>query len=383
MNRIPFVTLSLAALLGGVFLGLHRPASQAAPSSLRLFEADDKNIQYTGRIDFTNPKKPRFWAPGVYIRARFQGSECAVVVNDEVLYGKSHNYIEIAVDNQRPRRIQTQGASNIIPAAQGLSPGAHTITLCKDTEAGIGSLEFVGFRCRKLLAPPAKPPRRLEFIGNSITCGASSDLSDRPCGQGEWYDQHNAYLSYGPVTARALDAQWHVTAVSGIGLMHSCCNMAVTMPQVFSSMDLRDSARAWSFQRYQPDAVTICLGQNDGAQDPKAFDDAYVAFLKQVRAVYPRAQIFCLSSPMADASLTAYLKTNITQIVTRANQAGDRNIHAFFFSRSYNSGCGGHPNVAQHALIAQELAPALKARLGWYAAHACRPTVPLCLHRRG
>ena len=205
----------------------------------------------------------------------------------------------------------------------------------------------------------------MEFIGDSITCGASSDLSVVPCDKGKWYDQHNAYLSYGPTTARALHAQWHLSSVSGIGLMHSCCDMKVTMPDVFGSMNLRDKTLPWDFRRYQPDVVTICLGQNDGEQDPAAFRDNYIKFIRQVRAAYPKAQIVCLSSPMGDARLTAYLKDNLTQVADEMHRSGDNGVHTFFFSRSYNSGCGGHPDVAQHQQIAGELTASLHTTLHW------------------
>ncbi len=357
-----------AALLPLCLLSAHlaqRAFSQAVSRQevLPLIEADHKDIQYVGRIDFANPKRPRFWSPGVYITAKFRGTACDVVLNDEVLYGNSPDFVEIAVDHQKPFRVQTTGKTNTIHAASGLSDGAHTITVCKDTEAGIGSLEFVGFRCAGLLPLPL-PKHKLEFIGDSITCGASSDLSI-PCGKGQWYDQHNAYLSYGPVTARALNAQWHQTSVSGIGLMHSCCDMKFTMPDVFGKVNLNSGTDAWDFRRYQPDAVTICLGQNDGEQDPAAFQASYLSFIHQVRAAYPKAAIICLTSPMGDAKLTAYLKENLTQIVGKMHQQGDPNVQTFFFSRSWNSGCGGHPDVAEHQQIAAELTAFLRSDLHW------------------
>ena len=335
----------------------------ARQDAMPLIEADYKDIQYVGRIDFSNPKLPRFWSPGAYVQARFRGPACDVVLNDEVLYGSSHNYVEIAVDNQTPFRVQTTGKTNAIHAASGLSSGTHTITVCKDTEAGIGYLEFAGFRCAGLL-PLSLPQHKLEFIGDSITCGASSDLSI-PCGKGPWYDQHNAYLSYGPVTARALNAQWHLTSVSGIGLMHSCCDMKQTMPDVFGKTNLNSGTEAWDFSRYRPDAVTICLGQNDGEQDSAAFQTNYLNFIHQVRAAYPKAKIICLTSPMGDAKLTAYLKENLTRIAGRMHQQGDRNVETFFFSRSWNSGCGGHPDVAEHQQIAAELTAYLRSDLHW------------------
>ncbi|MEI9807596.1 MAG: hypothetical protein WDO16_06760 [Bacteroidota bacterium] len=112
-----------------------------------------------------------------------------------------------------------------------------------------------------MVKPLPKPEHKIECIGNSITCGTGSDASAIPCGKGVWQDQHNAYLSYGAITARTLNAQYHLSAVSGIGLMRSCCNMNVIMPQVFDKISMRDDTIAWDFNQYQPDIVTICLGK--------------------------------------------------------------------------------------------------------------------------
>ena len=201
-------------------------------SAMKFFNADHSFIQYTGRIDFSNPALPRFWQPGVYITTKFSGSYCAVVLNDEQLWGSNQNYLEIVVDGKAVR-LQTKGKRDTIVVANDLGAGTHSLIICKNTEANIGWLELVGIICRELVDPGPKPARKIECIGNSITCGASSDASSIPCGKGKWQDQHNAWLSYGAVTARNLDAQYHLSSVSGIGLMHSCCNMNVIMPQVF------------------------------------------------------------------------------------------------------------------------------------------------------
>jgi hypothetical protein len=270
------------------------------------------------------------------------------------------------IDETDRMRIQTTASTNSIKITEGLTDGEHTVLICKDTEASVGHLEFIGFRCAALLPLPAKPSRKIEFIGNSITCGAESDISKITCDAGIWYDRHNAYLSYGPEIARRLDAQWYLTAYGGIGLIQSCCGWTITMPEVFERMNLSDANDGnWDFAQYVPDAVTICLGQNDGIQDSTAFCSAYVGFIKEVRGYYPDAYIICLTSPMADVSLTDHLKKCLTGIVSHFNTAGDDKVSSFFFSQSYNSGCGGHPDVAQHQLIADELEPFLRQTLGW------------------
>jgi lysophospholipase L1-like esterase len=333
-------------------------------NDLNFFSADHPYIQYTGRIDFTNPKRPRFWQPGVSITMKFTGADCQVILNDEILWDTKHNYLEIVVDGN-VIRIQTKTKTDTITVARNLSAGIHTLTICKNTEANIGFLELVGIRCKQLIQPAAKPGRKIEFIGNSITCGTGSDLSGIPCGKGLWEDQHNAYLSYGPVTARTLKAQYHLSAVSGIGLMHSCCNMNIIMPQVFDKVSMRNDTIQWDFKKYQPDVVTICLGQNDGIQDSSEFSENYITFIKRLRSYYPNATLICLSSPMADARLAAFMKRVVKGIVNKMNRTGDRKISSYFFSKQYHNGCDGHPDLAEHRLIANELIEFIKKKMNW------------------
>jgi lysophospholipase L1-like esterase len=336
----------------------------AQRNALDFFPADHPYIQYTGRIDFTNPKLPRFWQPGVYITAKFVGTSCEIILNDEVLWGTKHNYLEMVVDG-KPVRLQTRSKHDTINIAQNLSAGFHTLTICKNTEANIGYLELVGIRCKQLVKPANKPFRKIEFIGNSITCGAGSDLSAIPCGKGVWEDQHNAYMSYGPLTARALNAQYHLSAVSGIGLMRSCCNMNIIMPPVFDKISMRNNEIVWDFKRYIPDVVTICLGQNDGIQDSTVFCNKYIAFIKQVRGYYPKATIICLTSPMADAGLRAVMEKYLISIVNTKNRSGDKQVYKYFFSKQYHNGCDGHPDLAEHRLIANELIAYIKKIKNW------------------
>jgi len=322
-------------------------------TSKNFFNAEDPLIQYYGRIQNTNPALPRFWSSGVYIKAKFVGDKFSFFINDQVLYGNVHNYLEIVVDGKN-YRLQTKFATNKI-SINGLKKGKHTITICKDTETGNGYLEFEGIVCKNLLQLPPKPAETIEFIGNSITCGFGDDNSEIACGKGEWYDHHNAYMAYGPQTARALHAQWVISAVSGIGMIHSCCEMKILMPQVFDKMDMRDDSIPYNFDQYTPDIVTVCLGQNDGIQDSTAFCSAYVDFVKTIRSKYAKAKIVLLSSPMADDKLRAALKNYLSSIDEYLQQNGDKNIYKYFFEKQYNHGCDGHPSINEHKEIAAQL----------------------------
>jgi hypothetical protein len=172
-------------------------------------------------------------------------------------------------------------------------------------------------------------------------------------------------MAYGPLTARALNAQWHLSAVSGIGLMHSCCNMNIIMPPVFNKIDLRGDSVQWNFKQYQPDVLTVCLGQNDGILDSVVFCKAYIDFIHQLRIYYPKTQIVLLTSPMADEKLKAVLKKQIIAIVNDINRKNHTKLSYYFFSRSFNGGCDYHPSMSEHQLIAKELTAYLKKLMRW------------------
>ena len=287
-----------------------------------------------------------------------------MILNDEILWGKNHNYLEIVVDGME-KRIQTKSAYDTIVVAENLKPGVHTLIISKNTEANIGFLELIGIRCKQLIKPNPKPKRRIEFIGNSITSGTGSDISSIPCGKGVWQDQHNAYLSYGAITARTLNAQYHLSSVSGIGLMRSCCNMNIIMPKVFDKISMRNDTIAWDFSKYQPDVVTVCLGQNDGVQDSAIFCSNYILFLKQLRSYYPKATFLLLSSPMADTRLRSFMRSSIISVINSMNKQGGKKVYSYIFEKQFSSGCDYHPDLKEHRVIADQLSSYIRKIMKW------------------
>ncbi len=353
---------TLTGLLGNALLGSR---SRADVPNGTMVPASSSKVLIMGRTDYTNFARPRFWAPGVTVEVRFEGPFCYMEVIDQQRYNKNHNYLEVRVDGGTPFRVQTTGSKNEILLAKGLGPGAHTVTVTKDTEASIGYLELVGFRCEKLLSPPPLPRHKIEFIGDSITCGFGDDQSTIPCGKGTWYDEHNAYLSYGPITARHLDAQWHITAYSGIGLIRSCCGMAFTMPEIWDTVNIEPNGSPWRVKYYRPDVVTICLGQNDGVQPENKFVPAYVSFVNTLHSSYPKAHIVLLSSPMASPQLNAALHKYLPEVVNDCSQQDNKAVSTFFFSKDFGGGCGNHPDLAGQRQMATELIGYLANLMHW------------------
>jgi lysophospholipase L1-like esterase len=345
-----------------------------ASFTLPQITANNSNIQYVGRVDFSNPFAPAFSNPGVYIQANFKGTFCDM----DMLDATNMNYVQVVIDNQPPKRLKMGMGSKIYRIADSLTYGVHKVLICKETEAGVGALTFLGFQCEGLLPVTDIPTRKIECYGNSITCGACM-LNGDPCklvdNGTNWNAANSAYLSYGALTARALNAQWQLTSVSGIGLIHSCCNMTFTMPDAYDRQDLNNSSSIkWDFTKYIPDVVTICLGQNDGSSIVAAdtFKNTYIKFVKTIRSKYPDASIFLLTSPMADSSssstcLFTVMQTSLTNIVDSLNKVGDSKVYWVSLPHDLRGGCASnpHPNVAQHESIAAILETAIKQKMGW------------------
>lgn len=337
--------------------------SPCKTESKNFYSADNNFFNYVGRIDFSDKSAPRLWAPGVYIQANFTGTYCEIAINDEGFLkdATEHNYIEVVIDSLPVKRIHLTKKNNILSVGKGLGKGKHTITICKTTETKIGYLEFIGLRVEKLL-PFKKKKYRIEFIGDSMTCGNGMDNDSIMCGERHWFDQHCAYISYGPSLARRLHADWMLTAVSGYGMSRSCCNNDKTIPEVYDYTDLSQCHIKWDKSKYKPDLISICLGQNDGKQKVETFSKSYIAFLKKLRRENPKTTILLLDSPMAKESLKPYLDSMLTNIHTACN---DRNMLLYFYKKRYSNGCGGHPNKVEHELMTEELYAFLKPKLNW------------------
>ncbi|HEX9934258.1 MAG TPA: SGNH/GDSL hydrolase family protein [bacterium] len=339
-------------------------------------EPDSPSFQYRGRIDFTDRRKPRMIGAGAFVRFRFKGNACSVLLVDQNANG-NRSYVSFELDGRYIGRIQLVPGRTRYVMAEGLDNAPHTVLLCKATEAMIGWIDFLGVECGELLSIQTSPERVIECIGNSITCGTGLDASNIPCDSGAWYDQHNAYLGYGPLLARALNADWVLSSVSGMGMIRNWNSPGPVMSDVYDKLYLNAGpGPLWDGGKTVPDLVTICLGTNDFSDgdgtvkrapvDSAEFVERTIRFIRHIRNLYPDAQLVCLNSPTVSgekgAKLTSYLSTAVR---SAKDKWKDKKINLFVFSRSYSAGCAGHPNRKQHEQMAGELEPFVKKVINW------------------
>ena len=51
-------------------------------SKYKSIEADNSNLQYMGRIDFTNKKAPLFIYAGSMVKTKFEGTSISIVIKN-------------------------------------------------------------------------------------------------------------------------------------------------------------------------------------------------------------------------------------------------------------------------------------------------------------
>nr|MDA3853137.1 SGNH/GDSL hydrolase family protein [Bacteroidales bacterium] len=238
-----------------------------------------------------------------------------------------------------------------------------------------GKTLFFGFELgNSTMLPRAEPrKRKMEFYGNSITCGyANEDTSgkDRSIG----YYQNN-YETYAAMTARHFEAQYHCIAKSGIGVLVSWFPMI--MSEMYDRTDPTDASSKWDFSRYTPDVVVVNLFQNDSwivnipnneqyksrFGDVPPTDDAIVAAYKEVvssiRTVYPKASIICTLGSMDATKEGSQWPGYIQEAVDQLN---DTDVYTCFFPFKKS---GGHPKVADHRVMANALIAFIDEHIVW------------------
>jgi len=248
--------------------------------------------------------------------------------------------------------------------------------------------EFWGFvldEGRQLVDAPALPARKIEFIGNSITCGYGNEGTN--ANEHFEYETENHYYSYASLTARSLNAQHWVVARSGIGAYRNYgdvktgsprSNMPVQYEYTGYAYDLKLRQEnsflneKWDFNRYQPDVVCINLGTNDlstNNYDEKLLKQGYKKLLNMVRQHNPQAKVVFLCGSMLGGKELEIAKRLLNEVVAEANKSGDKEVYRFDFSpQNGDIGFGNdyHPSIWQHEKMSAELTAYLRALMKWF-----------------
>ncbi len=252
----------------------------------------------------------------------------------------------------------------------------HVIRFVKLSESSDSSLGISYISCDEdaTIAPTAEKELKIEFVGDSITCGYGVDgvLGDVYATSNE-----DATKAYAYLTALELEADYSLVSLSGHGIISGYTSNGQkqekqAMPLYYDKLGSSYGSAGgknpaeidWDF-RFVPDVVVINLGTNDNsytgndAAKKEEYVLGYVAFLKQVREKNPDAEIICTLGVMGQE-----LCPQIQDAVERFSaETGDTKVHFVKLDvQAYENGWAVdyHPTAASHEHAAEQMAEAIR-----------------------
>jgi hypothetical protein len=339
--------------------GASGSGAATASSSGAGGEAPLEELHLVGRFDESDAAGPRFTWPGTSIGTRLAGTAI-----DVELDGAAGTFFQVVVDGEPTTVFETSGGPATYAVASGLPAGEHDVQIYRRTEGFTGVVQFKGFvpaRGGSVVPSPSPHAHRIEFIGDSITCGYGVEGPNAACNFTTATE--SAYPTYAAIAARNTSAAAHLIAYSGKGVFQNYGgDQNEPMPELYPRTLTDDPSKPWDFSKWVAEAVVINLGTNDfsAALEHDQFVGAYVELLATVRASHPDAMVFAVS--------WAHWGSDKEQWVLDAlAQSGDANTRHVGFSIDAEDGfgCDYHPSAATHAKLGELLTAALEAELGW------------------
>jgi lysophospholipase L1-like esterase len=332
------------------------PPTDASVSVDAEAAAPMRTINYLGRFVFDDNGSAAFSWPGSAIEARFRGDAISARIEDS-----GWDFLDVRIDDKLHSRLNLKKGLHSYVIAENLGDAPHTVRLARRNEGHGGVTRFYGFD-RDLLAAPPLPVRRIEFIGDSISCGFGVD-GQGPCSFE--YATENHENAFPALVGRALDAEVHTIAWSGFGMLRGADGSpGANIPAIFARTLATEREPRWDFETWQPHAVVINLSTNDfGQGDPGvAFASATERFLNTLRGLYPKALLVLATSPMLASTKVAISKQYFDTAQRARLRAGDANVRVVEVPRQTEQqsfGCGRHPGKENNQAVAQVIAAAL------------------------
>jgi hypothetical protein len=334
-------------------------------------KATDPHLHYMGRTAMQGDAMILSWS-GNSVDINFSGSSISANLKDE----NGINTYTVILDGNVLQVLHPDQTKNDYTLATGLSAGKHHLELFKRTEWAMGKTWFYGFTLpvgSKILPASPMHKRKIEFYGNSITCGyAVLDTEGKDRGAAPYED---GYLSYAAITARHYNAEFSSISKSGIGITISWFSLIA--PEMYDRLDATDPNSKWDFAKYTPDVVVINLLQNDSwlvnmpaneqfkarfgtkPPTPEFIINAYASFVKNIRQKYSKAHIICILGSMdatrAGSPWPGYIEKAVASL-------HDDNIFTHFIPYKNTP---GHPSKKEQQAMADDLIGFMDQAIKW------------------
>ena len=345
---------------------------------------NEKNVKLTGRG--TYDEDGIYWCAlsgsgfechftGSYLAITLVGDGAAEIPDNDLNWARYAIYVNgIRVMEGLLNNFTTVRKIEVIKAPQGVTVGAD-IKFIKLSECAMSTVGICPIECEGEVAPIPAKPLKLEFIGDSITCGYGVDE----------YDANSKFRTatedftkgYAYKTGKLLDADVRAFSISGWGIISGYTEDETPhddqllppyyekLGYSFQKFDDRDGWQpqdcSWDFTKYVPDLIIVNLGTNDASyckdnDERKAlYTEKYAEFLGDVHRCNPSSKLLCVLGIMDDRCCDAMEKA----VRIFSEKSGFTDIHTMRFTPhdgSLGYGADWHPSPATHDKSAKLLA---------------------------
>ncbi len=303
-----------------------------------------------------------------------EGDYAEVTVAPESAYVTASHYPRVAVyadgnlvaveciSEEKTYRINTQYSGTVI-------------TLIKLSEAMHSSVKVIKVSSfgKKDISPTEEKELKIEFIGDSITCGYGIDAGVYG---GFSTATENFMKTFAYLTAENLDADCSAVCYSGYGVLTGYTENGVKNDRIV--MNEYDKAchisgqedPLWDFSKIKNDFVVINLGTNDASYcgnssyGRQQFTDAYVNMLINVREKNPDAYILCILGDMNN-SLYSSIETAVSRY---SDLYSDSRVEAFstdFKMAENDIVIDGHPGEKSNFCASETLTEKIRMLINY------------------
>ena len=372
--RIAVLSIILVCLTAGLVFYISQPTPDNPVTALlspklSVYTAEKDNVKILGRSYYENGVR-YFSHSGSGIEFLCRGEYAIINIFDDsqgryysnhkarfAIYKNGEVMVdETITESEKSYHIRLDGYEK-----------DSVITVLKLSEAQYSSMGIgeIAVYAKADIVPTQEKPLKIEFIGDSITCGYGVD-EENPRGYFSTATE-NFTKTYAYLTAEKLNADYSAVCFSGYGVYsgytsNGVRNASDIVPLHYDKSCFLYGGREtlWNFSEFQSDFIVINLGTNDASycgaslSGRQEFTRRYAEFIKQVRAHNPYAYIICI---LGDMNNTMY---SCIQAAVRnyINETADNRIVAETVSYRMDINdivINGHPGYLSNLCAANDL----------------------------
>lgn len=346
--------------------------------SEKSFKADNGHTKLSGRTieDENGVRWLGYTCSSVSFSFTGTKAEITLIPDNTELEERYAPHFMILVNGMETVR-QTLSDRETFTVFESEEPAYCEVEVIKLSEASFSAvgIENISVTSVGEAVPLAESERKIEFIGDSLTCGYGVLAPD--VGQPFRTIDEDGTKAYAYMTAQAVSADCNIVAMNGIGIVsrysskHEKNADDFLMTELYRYTDgFRSKDIEWDNSTFVPDICVIALGANDNSytnhipERENEFREEYKKFISSVREKNPNAYILCVSGIQ---------QSNLAEVISAAadeystENSDDRVSFFKFNSQRAEEGYGTdyHPSALSQRRFSEELTEHLRLIMEW------------------